>query len=192
SFPTRRASDLGTQYPVAPGRAVVVATDAIDHREYGGLDLSRVDFEFIGPADVDNPAVPNLVSVGVREYFLDRGFFINVLSDKVALVEPLDPAPLPRHTIPSTGVEYLRVPADRVLDVFTHREVATTSPPFCARMVHERFERQPSSGLLAEGTARTLHRPVLQVLPDGRKVLQRTRTSARDFTAGDPSPGTIR
>ena len=186
-----RFPGTGTQYPLAPGRAVVIATDAIDHSEYGGLDLSRAAFEFIGAADVDNPAVPNLVSVGPREYFLDRGFFINALSDKVALIEPLDPASLPRHTIPSTGVEYLRVPADKVLDVFTHRQRTSTSPPFCSRMVHERFDRQPSTGQLAEGTTRTLQRPVLQVLPNGMKVLQRTRTSARDFVAGDPTPGTI-
>lgn len=61
----------GRDFPLAPGKTVVVATDAIDHRPFFAdmLDLRGANFEFIGSADVDNPAVPNMIERGVREYF---------------------------------------------------------------------------------------------------------------------------
>lgn len=59
----------GTQYPLLPGRAAVLAIDAIDHRVTHPelLDLSAADFEFLGTAqDVDNPTVPNIQPLASR------------------------------------------------------------------------------------------------------------------------------
>ncbi len=61
----------GKDYPVEPGKQIVVARTAIDHsKEYeNAVDLSGADFEIYEPdmpaqygTDVDNPDVPNLIA----------------------------------------------------------------------------------------------------------------------------------
>lgn len=58
----------GRDYPIEPGRSILVADIAIDHRTINpnSIDLSHADFEWYDEstdprnADIDNPAVPNL------------------------------------------------------------------------------------------------------------------------------------
>ena len=58
----------GNTYRVAPGEALIIADNAMDHREANAnsFDLSDADFEWYdvsssaGATDVDNPNVPNL------------------------------------------------------------------------------------------------------------------------------------
>ncbi len=60
----------GKDHPIAPGQEVVVALNAVNHKEYNpqSIDLSRADFEFYDESqnpsftDTDNPDVPNLVN----------------------------------------------------------------------------------------------------------------------------------
>lgn len=55
----------GKDYPINPGRYVVAAEDAIDHRINApkSVDLSKVSFEFYkkDAPDVDNVAIPNMI-----------------------------------------------------------------------------------------------------------------------------------
>lgn len=55
----------GKTYPIQPGKFVVAAEDAIDHRinAPNSVDLSKVSFEFYkrDAPDVDNPNVPNMI-----------------------------------------------------------------------------------------------------------------------------------
>jgi len=57
----------GRDYPIAPGKFVVIAADAINHTIScaTGYDLSGADWECYNPrsGDYDNPDVPNLLSI---------------------------------------------------------------------------------------------------------------------------------
>ena len=66
----------GNTYRVAPGKALLIADNAMDHREANAnsFDLNDADFEWYdvsssaGATDVDNPAVPNLDKIYCYTY----------------------------------------------------------------------------------------------------------------------------
>ena len=184
----------GHQYPVGPGQPVVIATDAIDHGQYaeGMPDLSDADFEFIGSSDVDNPRAPNLVSVGPRECCLGHGLKYEELDDIAILADRFDLSSITRDP-DYGGLEIWRIPAARILDVVTWRTPGEVPNAPCPRMVHERFDGQEAR-ILAPCRSYPCEPPsgqrrVLLVQPDGRRDLQHTRTSARDFFARRRTPG---
>ncbi len=197
AFPGR-----GRDFPLEPGQAAVVATDAIDHRQFHPdlRDLSRADFEFHGSQDVDNPSVPNMITLG-DEFgvpVLMHGLLFDIVDPIVAIAEPVDPDALQTDDLPNVLVpRHWLIPADKILDVLT----ASLTPeieanltflsPRCPRLVNEKFDRQRAD-LLDTRALNGIQRRVLAVLPDGRKILQRTRTSARDFVARfPPTPGEV-
>ncbi len=97
----------GTEHPLAPGTVVLIATDAIDHSALveGGMDLSGADFEFFGNGDVDNPAVPNMIDVGLEPFFLGHGVLFLPFgggAEVPFIAEPVDIAGLPVEFDPSS------------------------------------------------------------------------------------------
>lgn len=184
----------GTTYPLAPGEVAVLATDAIDHSAIvaGGLDLSAVEFEFRGSADVDNPSVPNMLSIGPGDGgIVGNGLFQFENREVLGLAEHVDPAALPSAQIANHATPYARVPGVLVLDVVASRRKFQSDYAVCAESsVHPSFDQQDAT-LLARYDPNTGQRRVLLVTPNGRKVLQRTGTSAVDFAAGSPTPGSI-
>ncbi|UCC71251.1 MAG: DUF4876 domain-containing protein [Gemmatimonadota bacterium] len=192
----------GRDYALAPGEAVVVATDAVDHRQFHPElhDLSRADFEFIGSSDVDNPGVPNMVNIGLYEFAADyygHGLMLRSVGGIVILVaEPLVVSGLPVDYIPaSTRPEIRRIPGAKVLDVFssifTPERQAGSSLRHCGQNVHESFDRQ-GARLLDYELLHSEQRRVHGMLPDGRVILQRTKTSSRDFHARrQATPGRV-
>ena len=74
----------GTQYPVLPGKSIVIADDAINHKEYNpvSIDLRKADFEIFSDnvGDIDNPQVKNMENVYGRMVFHNRGFSSYVLA----------------------------------------------------------------------------------------------------------------
>ena len=113
--------------------------------------------------DVDNPAVPNMVNLG-RVCCGGRRMRWGWDDVLIALGQPVDVSSL-RKDYPPLLLEHWLIPAPKLLDVL----VATPTPELEAVV----------SGLFP-------------VLPDGRKVLQRTKTSSRDFVACYPAtPGFI-
>jgi len=188
----------GREYPLAPSTSAVVATDAIDHRAFvsGLQDLSGASFEFLGSADVDNPAVPNMVDIGFLEYraAVGHGLTIGQTVINVFLSAPVDPDTLPQY-VSVFGHRFARIPRGAVLDVFTSwptPEVQAAFPflEWCPRMVNEVFDRE-SAYLYDSGPFLSLRRRVLQVLRDGRIVLQRTGSSAADLELAAPTPGSV-
>jgi hypothetical protein len=180
----------GTDHPLAPGEAVVIATDAIDHRPFApsALDLRIADFEFRGPGDVDNPAVPDMIPDGLLPHPLNRGllFAINgvaFVADPVVTetLERITPAPITRT--------YARVPVEKLLDVVVFYEVEESPEfPLCQPVSHPSINRGTAQPAPAR-SGLSVHRKVLTTLPDGSVVLQHTRTSSSDFFVGPPSPG---
>lgn len=180
---------------VEPGETVLVAVDAIDHREFvaGLQDLSHADFEFLGPNDVDNPAVPNLVRLGrpwgggIPE--LGHGPRLGLASSTLVLADQIDVGA--RDDLPVNDPEHWRIPGERILDVIT--AIGTQPPalaPYCQHLVHPKFDAQDVAAIDIEAL-NSIKRKVLATLPDGRRILQRTKTSARDFSAGVPTPDRV-
>ena len=203
----------GTEHPVPPGGAVLIAQDAINHREFAptAIDLSSAAFEAIGDArDVDNPAVPDLIRLtpltGIGPF--GRGVVFGTgLPDGYVLARAPS-VPLERRTIgDSSNAANVDVPFVRredVLDVafLGHSPAATAllaaaglpSVP-CSVPWNPTWERAaaPIVFLNDYEFPRAFVRRTAYVRADGRVVLQRTRTSARDWVYGPPaSPGVVR
>ena len=193
-----RFPGTGRDYPLAPLEARVVASQAIDHREVhpelGLPDLSAADFEVVGTGqDVDNPAVPNMVHAGFRPSVdaLGRGlvhtYFTPFIADNVDLES------LPTDKLPLRDPDYRRFPVSAILDlVSVYKDPA--KPDFdtrvCDHLVSPVLDRQAApifDGLAGDA----IHRRVLGTTPDGRAILQRTKTSAVDLVRGPKSPGRI-
>jgi hypothetical protein len=186
----------GRSYPLAPGGRVVVATDAVDHTVLypGMLDLRGAHFEFPGSADADNPAVPNMVDHGIRPPFFDHGQYFGTSLAIVSVVSrATDPSTFSRAKLPPNATEHMRIPRESILDAFT-----TTTQWFrtqvgsrvCPQLVNSGMDR--AFGWLLGGDGhdweRSVSRRVLTTLPDGRAVLQNTRSSANDFAVTPITP----
>jgi hypothetical protein len=181
----------GRDYPVLPGRSVIVATDAIDHRPFGAHDLSGADFEFVGPSGgVDNPAVPNLVDIGTQPHPLGHGLYFNA-STIFFLAAAQDDTKLLRMREPGNPYEYARIPFNTILDsgiVVGDQEAAgTLALPRCAARAHSKTDRGYAVNLRFDQPHLSLHRRPLLTAPDGRTILQHTGNSGVDFFTGPVS-----
>lgn len=186
----RRFPGDGSDYPLEPGHVVVLATDAIDHSALaeGGLDLTGADFEFIGREDVDNPAVPDLVNVGLGSDFGHHGRFGTTYSGVGFLARgSVDLDALPRAT--PIDLEYQRVPAEDIIDV-GHFVLRGGTIPICEQLVHPSIDEAAAS-MTGDHTV-SLQRVPLVRSEAGHMILQRTRTSARDFVTAPVTPGGVR
>ena len=182
----------GADFPLPPGKAVVIAVDAIDHSslEDGMLDLSESDFEFSGTEDADNPSVPNMIDVGLIPFPLGHGLFFTAGPEVPFLALGVDVSSLSRAPHPTSGREYARIPADHILDVAAFGLLVPVGR-YCDVMVHRRFERLEAHLFDSGRWMYAFHRRVAGTRADGRVRLQRTRTSAVDFAEGSRSPGSI-
>jgi hypothetical protein len=191
AFPGR-----GRDHPLAPGQLVVVAEDAINHGNFVPFmpDLSRADFEFIGFADVDNPAVPNMVNIGLGEWPLIGHGLDFMGAPTVAFVTlPLDTSSLPRDFLPMVSPIFERVPRDKILDVLSYDYIPAVQAqlpdfPTCPQLVNAVFDRQYTQ-VYDPYAIGSMQRRVFARLPDGRAILLRTKTSANDFLFADVTPG---
>jgi hypothetical protein len=190
----------GRDYPLLPGKTVVIATDAIDHRTaFPDLpDLRTANFEFLGFSDVDNPAVPNMIDRGVRPSFFGHGILFNGALDAVAAVAlPNVAGEYTRAQLPPQSTEHLRLPRAQLLDVFTSISnwMSLQQPPVatCSELVHSSMDRKLGVLMVENATKHqvSISRKVLRTLPDGRRVLQSTRSSANDFHRTPLNPGVI-
>jgi hypothetical protein len=189
----------GHDYPLAPGATAMIATDAIDHTDIApaGLDLSHADFEFIGTADVDNPSVPNTISIGLADYWDGHGLYLNDIDGEVVFIAlPIDVSGLP--VTPNHRVE--RIPRARILDVMAQYSTYESGYPLCPHLVHSNFDRHPGRfGPVAGGNSLThadegfysVRRKVAYIRADGRNILQHTRTTASDFHYGLRTPAQL-
>ena len=189
----------GGEYPLAPGAAVVVARDAIDHSVFDPRlpDLSNADFELLGSGDVDNPAAPNLVEVGPGSWFDGHGLLFYI-GRTLFIANKIDPATLER-TVRATGggnVTSVRLPAQDLIDVVsTEDDDALNDRRYerCDGVVHETFD-QLGGGYLRNGVELTLSVQRIR-LPGAEGAggrLQDTNVSAVDLLKGPITPGTIR
>lgn len=189
----------GGEYPLAPRTAVVVALDAVDHSLIDPRlpDLSNADFELLGSGDVDNPAVPNIVEIGIRPWFHGHGLLFYI-GRTLFIANRLDPASLERAvlTLPIGDIEILRIPAPNLIDVvWTEEDDALNDRRYerCDGVVHETFDRL-GGGYLQHGVelSMSLQRIRLPGSAGGTGRLQDTNVSAVDLIKGPVTPKTIR
>lgn len=68
----------GKEYPIKPGESIIIAEDAINHKEYNpnSIDLRNANFEIYDEEmdDVDNPSVKNTISIFSSMTMHNRGF----------------------------------------------------------------------------------------------------------------------
>lgn len=179
----------GNHYPLDPGEVAVIATQAIDHREYAEAepDLSDADFEFRGGPD--NPAVPDLRDVGLAPW--PGGLEFGILSGVPFFAEAVNVEDLPLDREPDTGREYVRFGAEAVVEVSSFVLVANSrgAPP-CPQLVHRSFDRGYGEVVPLGEYEISSQRTVLLILPNGQAVLQDTDWSRLDFRWSERTPGT--
>jgi len=185
----------GSDYPVPPGGSIVVATDAIDHSAIvpGGLDLRSAHFEMIGVADADNPSVPNMIDITEGGTSNEHGMnFPSNNASVTVLALATSTASLPHALIPGDlGVQFLRLPRERVLDVRAlHGKYVAAFPP-CPTIVHPNFDRVMATLFLGDEFTLSSQRKTAPILLSGRKILQHTRSSDADLIGASRSPGVL-
>jgi hypothetical protein len=145
-----------------------------------------------GLADVDIPAVPDMIDIGLMP---DGPRGLRFRDGVVFIAENVEAAALERDREPDTGREWAMIPADRLLDVVVHTHdagFAGTTFPLCPVIIDPSFDRSWVQILTERDTGLSLHRRPLFTLPDDRVVLQHTASSFADFVAGPVSPGSVR
>ncbi len=188
----------GTSYPVPPGGTVVVAMDAIDHRDLypNMLDLRGADFEFGGGPD--NPTVPDMIDLSIRAnpLHVHGPSFEGGGAKTLVLALPGNAMAYPRTR--TTNFLFMRVPGVAVVDVFSNsllRHLESPEPGFtrCPRFVAERFDRAYGFLLQEQVLEYTVSksRKVLFTDERGQLVLQHTRNSAADWHRTERTPGWI-
>ncbi len=195
----------GRDFPLQPGRATVLAVDALNHNAaapgMGQLDLSGAEFEQIGSdADPGNPFAANMIRVYAGTGALGRGYpYVGAnIAHAIALPAAraaITTAPLINTygTPPSVGTigTAYRIPRSLVLDVMAvfyspdEPGYGNSSGVTCAPFMAPAFDRAPAP-LVNTRRSIAISRKTLTRSTEGREILQRTRTSARDFEYAAP------
>jgi hypothetical protein len=183
----------GRQFPLAAREAAVVTTDAVDHSVVDPRwpDLSDARFEFIGPADVDNPAAANMElleavfsdPLGHGWWFGGGGIYF--------LADSVDLATLPWVTPPNYPAAMPRIPRNRILDVVSLWEVPEFWQQYglqlCDVLISPVFDAGPAFVMDEE---RGLYSVVR--IAAGPTTLQVSRSTVSDFiVVPSPTPGRV-
>lgn len=74
----------GTMYPVLPGESIIIAEDAINHKEFNpaSINLSQANFQIFkeDSDDTDNPAVPKMVTAFGKMVIHNQGYYAYALA----------------------------------------------------------------------------------------------------------------
>lgn len=183
----------GKQYPVYPGKQLVVANNAINHKEVNAnsLDLSKADFELtlLSSINVDNPQVTDLINITGAMTMHNRGFKTYVV------------ARMPENMTPDTYKEqntyiYSYINGTRVME-FTGYKIPNPwildAVNLSVESVFEWILVSPSLDMGwsycgkvdsdATRFGKAVRRKVLSTNPDGRVILKDNNNSTADFEA---------
>ena len=184
----------GHDYPLAPGKAAVIAEQAIDHSAiYPGLpDLSHADFQFSWPGRALNSAVPTMLPIQLRASPTQTMFM--ALMGAPFVSERVNVAALERRQGRYTGGDEALFPKEAILDVAALYSVfylAPKSVALCGTLVDVSLDAL-GAFVNPDGTGPDDHMLSAQrkLLPDDRH-LQRTGTSAADWEIRARSPGKV-
>ncbi|BFN38311.1 DUF4876 domain-containing protein [Fidelibacter multiformis] len=174
----------GTDYPLEPGEAVVIAQDAINHAQYNksSIDLTDADFEYYvkDQGDVNNTDAVDMIQIH-HKYGID--FLYSVFNDAILLVKVKDPY---KHGY--DNFERLLIPVTSVIDGVDYRENTSL-------MDKKRLSAAIDAGLaggMPAYTTQSVSRIVDTVAVDGRVILKDSNNSSFDFiTSQELTPGEV-
>ncbi len=174
----------GTDYPLAPGEAVVIAQDAINHAQYNksSIDLTEAEFEYYvkDQGDVNNPESSDMIQIH-HKYGID--FLYSVFNDAILLVKVKDP-----YQFGYDNFERLLIPVTSIIDGVDYRENISL-------MDKKRLSPAIDGGLtggMPAYTGQSVSRVVDTVAVDGRVILKDSNNSSFDFIISDElTPGEV-
>lgn len=132
-------------YPIFPKQFVVLASDAVDHRNVcaTSYDLSNADWEFynqFSPEDIDNPNIPNLINMRSDR---TADFLIGLTSDVIILSDGRDSIwqdGIDINTV-ADGIEYQSNPhpiSKKTLDYKIDRSYVLSPPRYSGKSMQRR------------------------------------------------------
>lgn len=197
----------GKQYPVQPGKSIVLAQTAVNHKApFTGsdgkviaardpsltIDLSGADFEaYYAPflprplaSDIDNPLVPNVdvLSYNGTDLILEtsgRMGYIIFKNPGTTAIKDLPKYPYPTIAPPSASADrYYQIPRSFIIDaVETQTNVATSRVPKKLIASLDALYTYVPNGIYS---SQSVIRKT-QAIVNGRIILKDTNNSAEDF-----------
>ena len=174
----------GKQYPLAPGKSIVIAQDGVNHKDAtlnpnSPVDLSKADWETFNERpdnrDADAPAVPNLV----RTYFTG-GFdwLVTVFGPGIILFRG-DFTKLEQVVIPGAAATIpprIKVPNTAIIDAFEALKDGNS-------VTFKRVTTAVDAGFVFADDTYNMQsfRRKTSATINGRRVLQDTNNSTSDF-----------
>lgn len=205
----------GTTYPVQPGKSIVIASQAMNHKaetaaaydpDVAGamqspVDLSNANFEVslidYKPGFNDNPDVPNMTIIlsntTATNFFMlpytGQPLILAKLPDGVNPIDyAKDKANFKVRPDGSLSTEYLMIPQEYVLDGIN---IVNSNPD--KRVVRLRSEVDAGYIFMsADYAGKSIRRKVESIAADGRVIFKDTNNSSADFLSDQtPTPGII-
>lgn len=192
----------GTDYPLQPGESVLVANDAVNHKELAPEgnncpDLSQAEWEvYISNVngEIDYPNARNLDIIFQNNAymkafglgFFGRGYILARCPEGMTPAQfAADPANLMTTPGTTSSTQYLMIPSDYVLDAVDIREADSENyyPTF--------LSKDDAQAVTASEawSGRCVRRKVSRI-ENGRPYYQDTNNSANDFLTNQPlTPG---
>lgn len=79
-----RIPGTGNTYPVKPGESIIIAEDAINHKEFNpsSINLSQANFQIFkeDSDDIDNPSVPKMINIFEKMVIHTQGYYAYALA----------------------------------------------------------------------------------------------------------------
>ena len=189
----------GQQYPVQPGESLLIADNAIDHREFNSrsIDLTIANFEWYDEnlgGEVDNPEVPNMFNLYSRMLGHNRGFKswflarIPVSNEEYLTDYVYDYT----YDFINAGTVYpmarsaYKVPNEWIIDAVNLSVATEFQWLVMSSTLDMGWTHCGSVNSDPERYEKSVIRKVLTTLPDGRVILQDTNNSAVDFIPDSP------
>ena len=192
----------GKQYPVAPGKSIVICDNAINHLEANpsSADLSQANFEWFTNStsttivDVDNPNVPNLNmlynytrTIWVLNKQSNKAYAIGRLPKNITVEEYLKKytyvykIKLPSGTVSKDITDYY-LPNEWVIDAVNMSPKNNYVWNVTSSILDMGYAYTGLNTTIEQNRGKAIVRKVEKVL-DGREVLKDTNNSTEDFNS---------
>lgn len=187
----------GKDFPIEPGKSIIVAEDAINHKELNpnSIDLRTADFEIYNEEmdDVDNPSVKNSLPIFSSMIMHNRGFTSYVLArlpegmtssqylNQYSYTYEYDFV-FGEDSFPMSNDAY-KIPNDWIIDavnlsVQSEFQWIVTAPSLDASWTYSGTVDRDSNRY-----GKGVRRKTLSTSANGNRILVDTNNSAKDFSA---------
>ncbi len=188
----------GKDYPVQPGKSLLICDKAIDHREANSnsFDLSNADFEWFDDSDknpdIDNPQVTNLDKIYSYTKTVWRLHNQGLCAYAIARLQVDKNTFLTDYTYKATYINVIgesqdknayQVPNAWIIDAVNISNKAQYAWNVVDASLDMGFTYCGEGASDKNRYNKSVRRKVLSTTPDGRKILKDTNNSTEDFEA---------